>query len=204
MGCRQKDINGYIAFQNKFSSIKWKECKNKGRRKEYHNAFPKISIKVVPVKNEIEYTHILSRLFLLWDSQCKLLFLSSLTIFTNHLCLKNYWKSSLFENTTTIWPVWEIRIASTTEKVNPQNQLEFSYHISLLMSHPSHPYSLFKVFHRLFLPLELFIIQFWMTHVFLQCSVSKEHPENFFCISNKFLINVCKAISAAFLQILDC
>lgn len=65
--------------------------------------FQKSVLKLLLVKNEMECGYIPSRLFLLWDSQYKLLFLSSLTIFTNHLCLKNYWKSNLFENTTTFW-----------------------------------------------------------------------------------------------------
>lgn len=44
--------------------------------------FQKISIKVIPAKNEMEYGHILSRLFLLWDSQYKLFLLSSLYLQT--------------------------------------------------------------------------------------------------------------------------
>lgn len=80
--------------------------------------FQKSVLKLLLVKNEMECGYILSRLFLLWDSQYKLLFLSSLPIFTNHLCLKNYWKSNFFENTTTFWSMWEIASLPPQRKSN--------------------------------------------------------------------------------------
>lgn len=78
---------------------------------QYQNAFSKIDMKCIPLKNEMEYGHILGRLFLVWDSQYKLLFKSSYYIYKPSV-FEQLLEINFFENTTTFWPMWETGITS--------------------------------------------------------------------------------------------
>lgn len=62
-------------------------------------------MKCVPLKNEMEYGYILGRLFLVWDSQYKLLFFKSSYYIYKPFVFEQILEINFFENTTTFWPL---------------------------------------------------------------------------------------------------